>query len=254
MGTPYLQLAALLARQKVVSVTGHLELEPTGPLAAEMIAEQITKAFPGWIRKQGPLGPVWIGRARSVAWQAPNVVFQANLAEQEKPVDAAGAFALIEGQLHKLFDHLTQPKLAIVRMAAMIVDLQFSTLELAPIGSFISSFLDSRVHESGTVVDAEWRAAFMDGPYFTNLTLGTYETRSVSLRTTVGPKGPRVTESSTSDVTDAGLLLRIDVNTKVNVFTRAGPIIVTGGELTALVLKGQEAVARALGLLQSGGR
>jgi hypothetical protein len=169
--------------------------------------------------------PTWVGKNRTARLQWPHLTssFKAETKNVEQGV-RHGADVLVK---HATRVHNKLGGIAKIRFAAFVVDIHFSTMApsaLPNAGVVGASFV--RMPESvGPLVDAEWRAATISGDrYFKNWGISTYETRKFVAQATLGPGGPSPAEVTSSELLDAGLRLRIDVNTKVNVLHGTGQI------------------------------
>jgi len=82
----------------------------------------------------------------------------------------------------------------------------------------------------GTPVDAEFRVAFTVAErYLVNLTLSTYTKYKVTVRMENGKM------TQTQEKVDEGLNVRVDVNSKLNVFLNRGPIALTSDDFARIL-------------------
>lgn len=248
MVAAYPKIDELLARQKTASTTGSIEIEMLGPVSANMISTQLSRAYLGWTPVLGPAGQQWVGRGKQTTWQPNTVTFVENFRESDKKPEPGDAFSGTAAELRRLIKTISD--VATPRMAGIVVDLQFSSLELGSVGPLIASFMHPQL---GPLVDAEWRVASKDNGIFVNLALSTYETRRMNVQVALDPSGTRIaTPSSSGELLDTGLNLRIDVNTKVNIQEGTEKIVITDEHLERLAARGRAEVARGLDLLRKG--
>jgi len=237
----YPQLQELLGRAVVEDLTCTLELDAKGPISANEIPGAISRALVGWssvpalVAGLTNFSPTWVGRNRTLRLQWPALI--STIKADQKKLDPGIRFGFETLMKHATILHKNLSGLATVRFAAFVVDLQFSTMNPTPLpnaGIVVPSFMNLPA-SLGPLVDGEWRAAKKTERYYTNWTLNTFETRQIRAQAAIGPLGPAAPAEITQNLLlDAGLRLRVDVNTKVNVLEGTGEIVVDVTDFTQL--------------------
>lgn len=252
---PYPQLPELLQRAHVEEFTSTVEFEPRGPVSANEIPNALSKAVAGWTLQPAIAGlfPTWAGRNRMLRLQPPHIV--SNFKAEEKTLNPGIRRAFDQLVKHANQLHKQLAPLGNLRFVAFVVDVHFSALHpepLPPPGVVPSAFLHVPNLSAAPLVDAEWRAAVSDGRYYTNWSLGTFEMREISARALVNQQtGVAMQSDVVSNVLkDSGLRLRVDVNSKVNQISGAGPIAVGPDDFVRLRDIGIPAIESGLSALK----
>lgn len=242
---PYDRLEELLARRRVALLTCVLEVDAVAPVASPIVEQAIGRAAHGMERAQTPppgADALWAGRqGDQLTWNGVQLMYLAPV-RADLQRDARGAAELGGATLRRYAEALRST--APVRFAALIVDLEFSSRDLPPVGPWLTSFVHWPVDEAA---DGEFRVARRDsGRFFVNWTVGAYERRQAVIPMVLGLRKVTITGAQ---LTDQGLRVRVDANTKVNLADNAGPIVVEDGDLerlAGLVAEATEQVPRLL--------
>lgn len=236
----YPDLSTLLGRQQVESILCTLEMDEVGPLAAPAIEQALDRVMTSVDRISSWPQATWTAKDQQLQWLQTQLQYTARISGDFR-LDAGLAARHAASKLQQMMSAVSTASR--VRFVALILDLQFSGMDLPAIGPYLATF----VRWSGPdLADAEWRVARRyEDRYFVNWLVSQYETREFRIKVPAGVKEVALVTTSGVVLKDRGLRLRVDVNTKVNIADGMGAIEIIERDVERLRDLAVDAVAVA---------